>query len=177
MIKGYYLTRSVNYTSSELSWRFYNDGVEWAVPGGMGPGDLSNITDFTFTTTSGGNRRVVIPLDPVVFKNWIAKPQTNNGILLVLQGAATSISVFSCRASEFDRRPQLRVRYGAVANPTCFWHVAHVVLWCFQSDPCPIRLLVRPSRLAHHGRGRCQRHDFAQGHLGCPKVFRRHSCL
>jgi Putative binding domain, N-terminal/Viral BACON domain len=115
-VTGYYLAAPWNATAkaSGLNWKNRDTGAVWAVPG-TGGSDLVAGKAFTFTGfQSSGRQAKTVQLDPAVVQDWIQKPATNQGIVLMLSkqnGGNGIVNAYSAESANATLRPVLTITY------------------------------------------------------------------
>lgn len=115
-VQAFYLRRPWNLTAPNLSWRYFNDSAEWALPGvdtGPGSNDTLAIAPVEFSVLCNGLSHVSVPLNPVVVRRWIERPSTNHGLFLLLapSTSASSVQFYSADMAESDLRPALELEF------------------------------------------------------------------
>ncbi|MDW8283272.1 MAG: DNRLRE domain-containing protein [Myxococcales bacterium] len=111
VLRGHYLRQPFNPASRRLGWRLRDDVHPWTVPGALGPAEQAALA-FRLTALSGrGEETHTVQLDPQVVQQWVRRPETNHGLLLVSETPERVVRMYASESPVPARRPRLVIRY------------------------------------------------------------------
>lgn len=105
-VKVYRLLKA--WRESEANYRQARNGVAWEQPGAKGSGDRDPNQIGARRLPSSGSTRIDVK---AAVADWLARPASNQGILLSGESDGSVYYALGSRESSPDQRPKLLVRY------------------------------------------------------------------